>query len=761
MKDSTITKHVATKALVRLLVLAMFSSGVLVAQLVAQQQGSAKKSVKQQPQLKGTPARAPQQQTTPLPQSAPKADMSSMPINAPLTPPVAKKQPKEMTLHGDTRIDNYFWLREKDNPEVIQHLEAENAYTEAVMADTKQLQEQLFQEMKSRVKETDQSAPVRENGYLYYSRTEEGKQYSIYCRRKGDMNAPEEVVLDMNKLAEGKKFLRLGVFDVSPNAELLAYALDYDGSRKFKLFVKNLQTGAIVEEGGIVGGAVAWANDNKTLFYNAYDNALRSYKIFRHVVGEPPAKDVEVYHEKDEKFDVYVSKTRSGEFLRLISASKMTRETSLLDADRPTGTFAVVEPRKEGHEYSVEHQGNRLLILTNSNNATNFRLVETPVNKPAQANWKELVAHRPTVKLEDVDAFEKFFVLTERDGGLLKFHVFDDKAADHYVAFPEQSYTAYLGNNPEYNTTKLRYEYTSLKIPNSSYDYDMASRQQTLVKRQEVPGGYNPDDYVSERLYATASDGTSIPISLVYKKGLVKNGANPTLLYGYGSYGISMDVNFRSSRLSMLDRGFVFAIAHIRGGGDMGKQWYLDGKFLKKKNTFTDFIACAEFLIQEKFTNPDKLVIEGGSAGGLLMGAVTNMRPELFKAVHMAVPFVDVVNSMLDTSLPLTTSEYEEWGNPNDKEYYEYMKSYAPYENVERKAYPHILMTTGLNDSQVSYWEPAKHTAKIREYKTNANYVMMKIDMGVGHGGASGRYDALKERAFEMAFFFKTLGIKQ
>jgi oligopeptidase B len=706
-----------------------------------------------------------------------------------LEAPKPAKRPRTFTQHGDTRSDDYFWLREKDNPEVIAHLNAENAHTERSMADTKALQKTLFGEMKSRIKETDQSASAPSNGYHYYSRTEAGKQYSMLYRRKGSMDAPEELVLDLNKLAKGHKFLRLGVYEFSPDNTLLAYALDYDGSRKYTLYIKNCVTGKIVEtlQGthqaadkpstggpvGALGNSFCWANDSKTMFYNVYDAAMRSYKIFRHTVGTPRSNDVEVFHERDEKFDVSVGKTRSSAYILLSAGSTTTSEWWMLDANTPQGTFSVVEPRKTGHEYSVEHHGSRLLILSNSDNATNFRLLETPVTTPSQAHWKEIIAHRSTTKLEDVDAFAEFVVLTERENGMLKFRIIAGNGASatslaeapaepHYVSFPEASYDAGLGNNEDYATSTLRYTYVSLTTPYSSYDYDMRTRKQTLVKRQEVPGGatpYTPDDYVSERLYATAPDGVKVPVSLVYKKGLQRNGANPTLLYGYGSYGIPMDVNFASTRLSLLDRGFVFAIAHIRGGGDLGKQWYLDGKFLKKKNTFTDFIAAAEFLIAEKFTQPAKLVIEGRSAGGLLMGAVTNMRPDLFKAVHMGVAFVDVINTMNDTTLPLTTGEYEEWGNPNDKEYYDYMKSYAPYENVRRTNYPSILFTTGLHDSQVPYWEPTKHAAKIREYRTDNNPIVMKIDMSVGHGGASGRYDALKERAFELAFFLKELGM--
>lgn len=683
------------------------------------------------------------------------------------TPPRAAQKPVTMEHLGDKRVDKYFWLREKTNPEVLEHLKAENAYTEQVMSDTKSLQTKLFREMKRRIKEEDQSAPERSHGYVYYSRTEAKKQYPLLCRRKGGMTGVEEVTLDLNALAKGKKFLRLGAYQVSPNGRLLAYALDYDGSRRYKLFIKDLKTGSILEQGGVIGGMIVWANDNKTLLYNVYDDALRSYKIMRHSLGAPYSRDEEVFREQDEKFSVSITKSRSDEWFIITCSSSTTDEVWLLNANKPTSAPTVVEQRRAGHEYSVEHQGNRLLILSNDN-AVNFRLMEAPVSTPSQRYWKELLPHRPSVKLEDVDAFEHYVVLTERDSGLLKFRILDNalpseqwQREPHYIAFPQESYVAYLGSNSDYNTTILRYGYESLVVPESAFDYDMATRKQMLVKQQEIPGGYNPDNYVSERLYATAADGARIPISIVYKKGLQRDGAHPMLLTGYGSYGIPNDPDFRVSRLSLLDRGFVFGIAHIRGGGDIGEEWYLNGKMLKKKNTFTDFITCAEFLVAEKLTSPERLAIEGRSAGGLLMGAVTNMRPDLFKAVHMGVPFVDVINTMLDATLPLTVGEYEEWGNPNDKVYYDYMKSYAPYENIERKAYPNILLTTGLNDTQVPYWEPAKHAAKLRELKTDTNVVLMKIDMGVGHGGASGRYDALKERAFEMAFFLKMLGVAE
>lgn len=677
-------------------------------------------------------------------------------------PPVAKIIPKKDTAHGEVRTDNYFWLRDKKNPELIKHLEAENAYTETMMQDTKPLQEKLYGEMKSRIKETDLSVPYKEGDYYYYSRTAEGKQYAIYCRKKVSLDGQEQVTIDLNALAEGKKFLRLGVYSISPDAKLLAYGLDFTGSRRFTIFIKNLETGALLkDEVPETGGAFVWANDNKTFFYNVYDSSLRSYKILRHELGYDPKSDAEVFHEKDEKFDCYIGKTRSDKYLIISTTSKMTSENWYLDANRPKESFRCIEPRKAGHEYSVTHHGDNFLILTNDK-AKNFRVMSAPEEKPGMKNWKEVIAHRPKVKIDDIDAFETFWALSLRENGLTAVEIVDAKTTKaHKIKFPEVAYLSYVSTNAEYKTTKLRYGYTSLITPNSIYDYDVAKRESVLLKQQEVPGGYKADDYTVERIFAKAKDGVLVPMSLVYKKGLKKDGSNPTFLYAYGSYGISIDPTFNSNRVSLLDRGFVYAIAHIRGGGEMGKQWYEDGKLLKKKNTFTDYIAAAEHLIAQKYTTPQKLVANGGSAGGLLMGAVINMRPELFKAVHAAVPFVDVINTMFDATIPLTTSEYEEWGNPNEKKYYEYMKSYSPYDNVTAKAYPHLLLTTGLNDSQVPYWEPAKFCAKLRAMKTDTNTLIFKIDMGVGHGGASGRYDALKERAFEYAFFLKTLGITQ
>ena len=677
-------------------------------------------------------------------------------------PPVAKIIPKYDTAHKEVRIDNYFWLRDKQNPDVIKHLEAENAYTEAVMQDTKPLQEKLFNEMKSRIKETDLSVPYRDNGYFYYSRTAEGKQYPIYCRKQGSVDAPEQITIDLNALAEGKNFIRLGVYSVSPDGKLLGYGLDFDGSRKITLFVKNLETGEVLKDQiPETGGAFAWGNDNKTIFYNVYDASLRSYKILRHELGFDPKSDVEVFHEKDDKFDCSVGKTRSEKYIIITTTSKTTSENWFVDADHPKDSFRCIEPRKTGHEYNVTHHEGNFIILTNDK-AKNFRLMSTPVDKPAMKHWKEVIAHRPKVKIDDIDVFETFWALSLRENGLTAIEIYDVATKkSHRIAFPEVAYLSYVSTNAEYKSTKLRYGYSSLITPNSVYDYDVAKRESLLLKRQEVPGGYKQEDYTVERVFAKAKDGVLVPMSIVYKKSVRKDGSNPTFLYGYGSYGISIDPTFNANRVSLLDRGFVYAIAHVRGGGEMGKPWYEDGKLLKKKNTFTDFIASAEYLIAQKYTNSQKLVASGGSAGGLLMGAVLNMRPELFKAVHAAVPFVDVINTMFDATIPLTTSEYEEWGNPNEKKYYDYMKSYSPYDNVAAKAYPTILLTTGLNDSQVSYWEPAKYCAKLRAMKTDQNLLIMKIDMNVGHGGASGRYDALKERAFEYSFFLKTLGITQ
>ena len=676
------------------------------------------------------------------------------------TPPVAKTDPKVDTVHGEERLDNYFWLREKSNPEVIEYLEAENRYTEAMMQHTDDFQEQLYQELLGRIKETDLSVPEKMGDYYYYSRTEEGKQYPIYCRKKGGLEAEEEILLDQNALAEGNEYLEIGVYKISPNHQLLAYSIDTTGGESYTLYVKDLNTGQLLaDQIPNTYYSVEWANDNQTLFYTTLDAAKRPYKLHRHQLGSDPAVDALIYHEADESFFLDVSKTRSKAYLLMELENINTSEVHYLEADQPTDDFRVISPRQSELEYSVEHHDDQFLIVTNAD-AVNFKLMRASVNNPSRENWEEIIPHREKVKLDGVSAFQNHLVISEREDGLQKIRVRNlTTDEEHAVDFPEPVYTVRQGRNPEFNTNTLRFNYASLITPMSVFDYEMDARTRELKKQDEVLGGYDPSLYESERIFAKAADGTPIPISLVYKKGLVKDGGSPLLLYGYGSYGINSDPYFSSNRLSLLDRGFIYAIAHIRGGEEMGRAWYENGKLLQKRNTFTDFIACAEHLIAEKYTASDKLVIQGGSAGGLLMGAVTNMRPELFGIVIAKVPFVDVVNTMLDASIPLTVIEYDEWGNPNEKKFYDYIKSYSPYDNIEAKEYPHILVTAGLNDPRVHYWEPAKWTAKLRASKTGDKQLLLKTEMGAGHGGPSGRYDYLREIAFEYAFIFDLLGI--
>ena len=676
------------------------------------------------------------------------------------SPPIAKTKPKVDTVHGEERVDNYFWLREKSNPQVIEHLEAENRYTEAMMQHTEDFQKQLYQELLGRIKETDLSVPEKMGDYYYYTRTEEGKQYPIYCRKKGSLEAEEEVLLDQNVLAEGHEYLEIGVYKISPNHQLLAYSTDITGGESYTLQIKDLNTGQLLSDQiSKTYYSVEWANDNQTLFYTTLDAAKRPYKLYRHQLGSDPAADALIYHETDESFFLDVSKTRSKAYLLMELENINTSEIHYLEADQPTGDFKVISPRQSELEYAVEHHGDQFLIVTNAN-AVNFKLMRASANNPARENWEEVIPHRETVKLDGISAFQDHLVISEREDGLQKIRVRNPTTGkEHTVDFPEPVYTVHRGRNPEFNTDTLRFHYGSLVTPMSVFDYDMDKRTRELKKQDEVLGGYDPSLYESERIFAKAPDGAAIPISLVYKKGLVRDGKNPLLLYGYGSYGINSDPYFSSNRLSLLDRGFRYAIAHVRGGEEMGRMWYENGKLLHKRNTFTDFIACAEHLIVEKYTASDKLIIQGGSAGGLLMGAVTNMRPELFEIVIAKVPFVDVVNTMLDASIPLTVIEYDEWGNPNEKAFYDYIKSYSPYDNVEAKEYPHILVTAGLNDPRVHYWEPAKWTAKLRELKTGNNRLLLKTEMGAGHAGPSGRYDYLKEIAFEYAFIFDLLGI--
>ncbi|MCS6885562.1 MAG: S9 family peptidase [Acidobacteriota bacterium] len=676
-----------------------------------------------------------------------------------LTPPVAKKVPKITVIHGEELIDDYSWLREKSNPEVISYLEAENAYADAMMQHTQELQRKLYEEMLGRIKETDLSVPYLADGYYYYTRTEKGKQYSIYCRKKGNLDASEEIILDVNELASGKPYTSIGMLAVSDDGNLLAFSTDYTGFRQYTLRIKDLRTGKLLPD--IVENAVdfAWASDSKTIFYTIEDAAKRPYRIYRHVLGTAPQQDVLVYEEKDELYRTSLSRTRSKQYILITSASSTTSEVHYISSNKPSDPATLLLKRKEGHEYYVEHQDNYFYIRTNDS-GKNFRLVRAPITDTSVDKWTEVVPHRKEVMLEDIDCFASHIVLWEREQGIQKIRVIDTKTGQtKYVKFPEPVYAVFSGPTPEYKSQTLRYTYQSFTTPASVYDYDINADKSILLKRTEVLGGYDPQNYRSERIYATASDGTKIPISLVYRKDKRTACRQPLLLNGYGSYGISRPVSFSSERLSLLDRGVIFAIAHIRGGGDLGKDWHDQGKMMVKKNTFTDFIACAEHLIAEGYTAPDKLVITGGSAGGLLMGAVVNMRPELFRAVVSYVPFVDVINTMLDPSLPLTVQEYLEWGNPNDKEAYLYIKSYSPYDNLERKAYPSMLIRTSLNDSQVMYWEPAKYVAKLRSLKTDKNLLLFKTNMAAGHSGASGRYDALRDTAFDYAFILTQLGI--
>lgn len=675
--------------------------------------------------------------------------------------PVARKRPFKLSKHGHERIDNYYWLREKENAEVIAHLEAENAYCDSVMAHTKDLQETLYNEMLSRIQEDDDTVPIKKGNYFYYSRTEAGKAYAIYCRKKGSLDAPEEILLDLNQEAQGHDYLRLGMYKISPNHELLAYSLDTDGHEDYIVRVKNLKTSTLLPDQIFnTTYALEWGNDNKTLFYTVEDSAKRPYKVFRHSLGTNPSDDVELFHEQDERFNVSLSKTKDGQYLMHYSSSKETEEVYTLNADEPLAEFTLAQPRITGLRYSVEHRKGLFYLLTNADGAVNQKLVSTAVDKPNKDNWQTLIEHNPNIERESLELFNDYLVIYERENGLRTIRTRNIESQDeHLVNFPEDVYSYELQSNPESNSQTLRFEYNSLITPATIYDYNMHSKQLELKKQKTVLGGYNPQDYLTTRLFATADDGTQIPLSIVHKKDLELNGKNPCMLYGYGSYGIVIEPEFSSERLSLLERGFVFAIAHIRGSSTMGRQWYEDGKYLNKKNTFTDFIACAQKLIDSNYTNPDHLVTEGRSAGGLLMSAVLNLAPQLFKAAIAGVPFVDVISTMLDASIPLTVNEYEEWGNPNDKSYYDYMLSYSPYDHVEAKNYPNILVTAGLNDPRVHYWEPAKWTAKLRELKTDNNTLILKTDMGAGHFGESGRYGYLKREAFEQAFLLDSLNM--
>jgi len=675
-------------------------------------------------------------------------------------PPMTEKKPKTTNIHGTTLVDDYFWLREKTNPAVMAHLQAEDGYTTTVMKPTAALQEKLYNEMLGHIKQTDTNVPFRWGNYFYYTRTEEGKQYPIYCRKKGNLEAAEEVILDQNELAKGQKFMSVGTFVPSDDGNLLAYSTDNTGYRQYTLQVKDLRTGQLFPEKIERVNGIAWATDNKTFFYVTEDAVTkRSDKFFRHVLGND--KSDLVYEEKDELFDIGVGRSRDNAVIFVEAASKTSTESRYLRADDPNGTLKVILPRQPEHEYDVDYRNNLFYIRTNKG-AKNFRIVTAPVNDPSEKNWKEFVAHRPEVKVDAVSLFADHAVLSEWENGLQQLEVLDFKTNKRSrIKFPEPVYSVLLNSNREFNTSVVRYGYNSLVTPYSVLDYDMNTGKTTLLKETEVPGGFDRANYKSERVFATASDGTKVPMSVVYRKGVKLDGSAPLLLYGYGSYGLSIPPTFSSNRLSLLDRGVVFAIGHIRGGGELGEEWRQAGRMMKKMNTFTDFIACAEALIKQKYTSKDRLVIQGGSAGGLLMGAVSNLRPDLFKAVVSQVPFVDVLNTMLDASLPLTTSEYIEWGNPNEKPAFDYMKTYSPYDNVTKQNYPATLVKVSVNDSQVPYWEGAKLVAKLRTMKTDSNPLLLKVNFGAGHGGASGRYDALRETAFDYAFMLWQMGVSE
>jgi oligopeptidase B len=688
---------------------------------------------------------------------------------AALAAPIARKDPKQTSMHGTVLVDEYAWLREKESPEVTAYLEGENAYAEAMMAQLAGLRDELYKEMLSHIKQTDVSVPYRDGGWWYYSRTEEGLQYPIHCRKADLPNAVEEVILDGNKLAEGHSFMAIGGTDVTDDGRWLAYSVDHTGFRQYTLHIKDLSTGEVLE--GIVErvGSVVWAADGleggRTLFYTVEDEEQkRQYQLWRHELGSEHSTDVLVLEEPDERFNLGAGRTRDGKFLILEAGSHTTSESRFLAADNPTGEWTLVAVREDEQEYAIDHRNGLWFIRTNDR-GRNFRLVTAPVATPGREYWTELLAHRSEIMLEDVDLFDRFFVCCEREDGLPRLRLWsfteNDRAIQsNEIRFPEPVYSAYPNINREFDTTRFRYAYQSLVTPSSVYEYDLATAESTLLKQVEVPGGFDRELYASERVFVTASDGVRVPVSLVYRKDKREAAGNPLYVYGYGSYGYSLPIGFNANRLSLLDRGVVMAYAHIRGGGDLGKPWHDAGKMLVKRNTFTDFIGAVEYLTAHGYGDPARVAIEGGSAGGLLMGAVTNLKPEIFRAVVSHVPFVDVMNTMLDASLPLTVPEYEEWGNPNETEYFHYMLSYSPYDNLKPGSYPAILVKTSLHDSQVMYWEPAKYVAKLRTLKTDGHPLLLVTNMEAGHGGASGRYDYLKEIAFDYAFLIKELGIE-
>lgn len=705
----------------------------------------------------------------------------AQPQPQPATPPVAPVKPKKLVTNGNTRLDNYYWLNDREDKEVINYLTAENTYLDQVLAPVKDLRTKLFEEMKGRIKQQDESVPYKEGSYFYLTKYIQGGEYPVYARKKGSLTGAEEVMLDVNQLAKGHSYYQVGGLEVSDNEELVAYGEDTVSRRLYTLRVKNLKTGQVYPDliPNTEGGSYAWAADNKTLFYIRKDvQTLLGYQVYRHVLGTDPNQDVLVYEEADNQFGLGLGRMKSKKYIAIISEHNgVTSEWKLLEANHPTHELMVFYPRERGHEYDIQHYNNKFYIRTNYK-AENYRLMEVPEGKTVdRALWKEVIPHRPDVFLQQLEVFANELVLGERKAGLTNIRIIRQKKSDdsrsdgsrsgdpakddYYLNFADPAYVAGIAYNPEFNTNVLRFTYSSLTTPNSTFDYNMDTHQQTLRKRQEVLGGFDPNNYTSERVFVTARDGAKVPVSIVYRKGTKKDGTAPLLQYAYGSYGINMEPGFSSSRLSLLDRGFIYAMAHIRGGQEMGRRWYEDGKLFKKKNTFNDFVDCSEWLIQNKYTSQDKLFAMGGSAGGLLMGAVINQAPQLYRGVVAAVPFVDVVTTMLDESIPLTTGEFEEWGNPKKKEYYDYMLSYSPYDNVEKKAYPNLLVTTGLHDSQVQYWEPAKWVAKLRTLKTDQNQLLLHTNMEAGHGGASGRFKALEEVALEYAWMLNLVGDRQ
>ncbi|WP_418603828.1 S9 family peptidase [Hwangdonia sp.] len=680
-----------------------------------------------------------------------------------IQPPIAKKIPKALQVHNDTRIDNYYWLNDKENPETIAYLNAENAYTKQMMQHTEGFQKDLFEEMKARIKEDDTSVPYKLNGYWYITRFEKGSDYPIYARKKESLEAEEEILFDCNRMAQGLAYFNLGSIAISPNNKLAAFSTDTVSRRQYTIQIKNLETAEVYADKILnTTGSVTWANDNKTLFYAMKDEVtLRSFKIFKHKLHTETNEDIEVFHETDDTFNTFVYKSKSRKYIIIGSSSTLSSEYRILNADTPDGDFKIFQKRITDLEYNIAHFNDAFYIISNIDKATNFKLSKTSSTTTEKEFWEDVIPHRKNVLIEDIEIFKNFLVVNERENGLNKLRIIKwDGSEDYYLPFNSETYTTYIGTNPDFNSDTLRYGYSGLTHPNAIIDYNLKTKQSEIKKEQAVLGGnFKKENYKSQRLWATARDGVKIPISLVYKKGVKLNGKNPLLQYAYGSYGSTIDPSFSTIRLSLLDRGFIYAITHIRGGEYLGRDWYENGKLLTKKNTFTDFIDCSKYLIEQKYTSSKHLYAYGGSAGGLLMGAIINMNPELYNGILAAVPFVDVVTTMLDDTIPLTTGEYDEWGNPNEKEFYNYMKSYSPYDNVEAKHYPNMLVTTGLHDSQVQYWEPAKWVAKLRELKKDHNKLLLHTDMDSGHGGASGRFESLKEVALEYAFILDLEGI--